>query len=285
MKGVTNTVPPRWQLVSFRLKWSDHSLPAGKTAFVSMCASWKVMGYCHNPVSTLVVASLKTLELGNQSGPICTHCCQLCTDVPDWGCNRSSPYPRVRAAQRCWVIPSSVVVGRLMEPFCPWSRRGLSIVGTVVVPMWEFSLPPDLNETTKEEKREIPVESKRMWRLLHTECWYKCFGLIRGCLSLGSLPWPENAKGRWSDGALLGSSHEEGARKPIKYKCKFRKCFWGKYRHIDFGLVLAFNHLAADGSHAFANMWQNLAGSKPNLQGQRPYFFTLTVILVQSAVS
>lgn len=135
----------------------------------------------------------------------------------------------------------------------PLEQMGAHYCRTVAVPMWEFSLPPDLNVTT-EEKREIPVELERMWRLLHIYRWRKCFGLIRWCLNLRSLPWPLRCKGRRSDDALQSSSHAEGTKKTIKYRCKFRKSFWGKYLHIDFGLVLVFNHLATDYNHAFAHV-------------------------------
>lgn len=61
-------------------------------------------------------------------------------------------------------------------------------------------------------------------------------------------------EGRRSDGALRSSPHGEGTKTSIKWKCKFRKSFRGKYLRIDFGLGFAFSHLVTDCSHAFAHV-------------------------------
>lgn len=80
------------------------------------------MGYCHNPIPTLVVPSLRTLELGKQSGPI--YVISLAPTV--YSC------PKVRLQSERPILlsesspemlgPSSVIVGRNMESFCPWSQ-------------------------------------------------------------------------------------------------------------------------------------------------------------------
>lgn len=56
-----------------------------------------------------------------------------------------------------------------------------------------------------------------------------------------------------------------------------------EYLHIDFGLVFELNDLVPDCSCDFADV-KNLASSESNLQSQRPYFFTVMIILVQSIV-
>lgn len=184
MKGVTN--PDDSQ--SVRLKFRDLSLPARKTAFASTCASWKVMGYCHNPVPTLWGHLWRPWNWEISLAPsarIAANCVQMfqievaieVAYTPEW------EQPRDVGSVQCYGWRNYGLI-------LPLEQMGAQYCQAVVVPTWEFSLPPDWNETTEEGKREIPVELKGMWRLLHIQCWCKCFRLTMWCLNLRSLPWP-----------------------------------------------------------------------------------------------
>lgn len=88
-------------------------------------------------------------------------------------------------------------------------------------------------------------------------------------------------KKRQSDGALQNSPHEGGTKEPISQQWKLERVA----KEGACVLTLALSSCPATCSLiAVVQTGKDLASSASHLQSQRPYFFTLMIISVQSIV-